>query len=67
MPRALRLLLAGLLLCAAGCISLPDEVKADLEPPDGKRPNNFGTHEDDGTFRPPVRPDVPTIPAEQAQ
>ena len=53
--------LLGVLL--AGCISIPDEVEADFEPPDGRRPNNFGRVVDETT----VVPDAPTIPAWAAE
>ena len=59
----IRALLAGLCLAAAGCISVPDEVERDFEPPDGKRPNNFGKKVETKKGKWVVRPEVPTIPA----
>jgi len=48
-----------LLSCAfaLGCISVPDDIRAEFEAPDGKRPNNFGRFNDAGE----VVPDRPTI------
>lgn len=36
------LLLAGAALALSGCLSVPDDIKAAMLQPDGKRPNNFG-------------------------
>lgn len=46
----------------AGCISVPEDLRADMVQPDGSRPNNFGQHVDapDGVA---VHPDRPTIAA----
>ena len=56
-------------LILAGCISVPDYVKADMEPPDGTRPNNYGRYATEGDeLRRPVEPDRPTIaPMERAK
>jgi hypothetical protein len=48
-------------LCG-GCISVPPDLRADMEPPDGSRPNNFGVLVGEGE-RPDIRPDRPTIAA----
>lgn len=57
----IRLLLSAALTlgCALslGCISVPDDVRAEFEAPDGKRPNNFGRFDAAGK----VVPDRPTI------
>ena len=60
MKRRITLLTAGILL-SSGCLSIPDDVKADLTPPDGKRPNNYGlfVEKGDGTWH--VQPYNPTI------
>jgi len=43
MPRSPRhLLLAAAALALTGCLTVPDEIKAAMVQPDGKRPNNFG-------------------------
>lgn len=57
---ASRACLAVLLAIAllVGCVGVPPEMEADLVPPDGSRPNNFGRMEGDA-----VRPDRPTIAA----
>jgi hypothetical protein len=57
----LRLVLCAFLLALSGCIVVPDDLRADFEPPDGKRPNNFGTFQETPTG-PVVVPDRPTIP-----
>jgi hypothetical protein len=57
----LRILLLVWLGASAGCISVPDYVKADMQAPDGERPNNFGKLIDNGEGRPRVEPDRPTI------
>ncbi len=44
-------------LALLGCISVPDDVRAEFAAPDGLRPNNFGQLEA-GV----VQPDRPTIP-----
>jgi hypothetical protein len=41
-----------------GCVGVPPEMEADLVPPDGSRPNNFGRMEGEA-----VHPDRPTIAA----
>ncbi|HBP16695.1 MAG TPA: hypothetical protein DEA08_02735 [Planctomycetes bacterium] len=48
-----------LLSCALslGCISVPDDIRAEFEAPDGQRPNNFGRFDEAGK----VVPDRPTI------
>lgn len=48
-----------LLSCALslGCISVPEDIRAEFEAPDGTRPNNFGRFDDSGK----VVPDRPTI------
>jgi hypothetical protein len=49
------------LLFLTACISVPDEIRADFEGPDGKRPNNYGraTELPDGTMR--LEHDTPTV------
>jgi hypothetical protein len=43
MPRSSsHLLLAAAALALTGCLTVPDDLKAAMEQPDGKRPNNFG-------------------------
>ena len=42
MPKSLLLVGSALSLALAGCITVPDAIKADMLQPDGKRPNNFG-------------------------
>ncbi|MGE0712502.1 MAG: hypothetical protein AB7N76_01485 [Planctomycetota bacterium] len=59
--KPLALLLALLALLAPGCISIPDDVRRSFDPPDGKRPNNYGRLDDQGE----VRPDRPTIASAQ--
>ena len=54
-------LAAGLAL-ASGCITVPDELRADFAAPDGRHPNNYGRLEDTPAG-PQLRPDRPTIPA----
>ncbi|RME73415.1 MAG: hypothetical protein D6776_07125, partial [Planctomycetota bacterium] len=48
-------------LVLAGCLSVPDALRADFAPPDGKRPNNYGRGrvDADGVWR--VHPDRPTV------
>ncbi len=58
------LVLAAWTALATGCISIPDDVRADFEAPDGKRPNNFGRLVDTPQG-PEVEPDTPTISAEE--
>lgn len=60
-PRSGRSALFAACLFLCGCLSIPDEVKADLAPPDGKRANNFGlfVEVEPGTWK--VRPYNPTI------
>ena len=57
----LRLALCAFVLALSGCIVVPDDIRADFEQPDGKRPNNFGKFQDTPAG-PVVVPDVPTIP-----
>lgn len=49
------------LLFLSGCISVPDEIRADFDSPDGNRPNNYGraTELPDGTMR--LEHDAPTV------
>ncbi|MBL4850317.1 MAG: hypothetical protein JKY65_32775 [Planctomycetes bacterium] len=42
MPKPILLACSALLFALAGCITVPDEIKADMQQPDGTRPNNFG-------------------------
>lgn len=68
------LCLSALVFALAGCITVPDDIKASMAQPDGKRPNNFGKavpvaawSGDDGRMADPevqaidVVPDRPTI------
>lgn len=45
-----------------GCVSVPPDLEADMQPPDGARPNNYGRLVD-GPAGPIVRPDRPTVVA----
>lgn len=69
------LCLSALLFTCAGCITVPDDVKASMAQPDGARPNNFGKAvavatwrgDDERTASPEVQPfdvvpDRPTLP-----
>jgi hypothetical protein len=50
------LLVVGL----GGCLTVPDDVRAQFDAPDGQRPNNFGVGEQrSGGLV--VRPDNPTV------
>ena len=51
-----------LLIGVVGCISVPEDISRDFDPPDGNRPNNFGRMLE-GADGPAVHPDTPTIPA----
>lgn len=43
MPKCPRfLLLTGATLALSGCLTVPDDIKAAMVQPDGRRPNNFG-------------------------
>ena len=64
--KAPRILLFACSLLLAGCINVPDHVKEDMQPPDGKRPNNFGKLIEVEGQRPRVEPDRPTIPPAEA-
>jgi len=57
----LRSALCAFVLALSGCIVVPDDLRADFDPPDGKRPNNFGRFEESAAGH-VVAPDVPTIP-----
>ena len=61
----MRAALVAWVVLVAGCISVPDDVAADFEAPDGKRPNNYGrlVKAADGKNH-EVRPDTPTISKE---
>lgn len=56
------ILLMAWLGLSTGCISVPPDLRADMEPPDGSRPNNFGILVGEGES-PEIRPDRPTIAA----
>jgi starvation-inducible outer membrane lipoprotein len=58
--RSAALSLAALALSA--CVSVPPDIQADMTPPDGTRPNNFGRFVD-GPEGQVVRPDRATIAA----
>lgn len=48
---------------APGCISVPEDVRADLAAPDGRQPNNYGRLVENAEGLLEVVPDRPTIPA----
>lgn len=69
-------LLAAAALALTGCLTVPDDLKAAMVQPDGKRPNNYGKAvpaddwegkddgrgaADDGVAPFKVVPDTPTI------
>ena len=58
--RLIALVLAAPLV---GCLTIPDDVRADFDAPDGRRPNNYGRMEADGKT---VQPDAPTIGPREA-
>lgn len=53
-------MIAGCLLLS-GCLSIPDDIRADLTPPDRKRPNNYGMFVEGTPGKWQVQPDTPTI------
>lgn len=55
-------LLAAWIGLTAGCISVPPDLRADMVPPDGARPNNFGVLVGEAEAA-EIRPDRPTIAA----
>jgi len=57
----LKHLAAVSLFFLSGCISVPPEIRADFDSPDGKRPNNYGraTELPNGTMR--LEHDTPTV------
>lgn len=55
-------LLTAWLGLGAGCITVPPDLRADMEPPDGSRPNNFGRLVGEGDDA-EIQPDRPTIAA----